>query len=132
VPGVKNANGACGAPAIWPRETSSMQCGVKYHTILGRPGRANYHRCCRRSKTDVPAIRGKYGSQVPVYRTSAANIGNDHPFLHSPGVVAIHEPPDRSITVVLAYRVAIVNRFTFGEQAVVRRQNREGFALQEE
>jgi hypothetical protein len=132
MPGVKNANRACSAPAIRPREEPPMQGGLKYNSILGRASGADDYRCRRRTEIDVPTIGGKCGRKILAYRTSTANIRNEHPFLHSPSIVAIDEPSNSAIAIVLAYRVIIVNRLAFREKTVVRRQNRKRFALQEE
>jgi hypothetical protein len=132
MPGVENANCACSAPAIRPREEPLVQRGLKYNTILGRARGANDHRCRRRTEIVVPTIGRKCGRKIRAYGTSAANIRNEHTFLHSPSIVAIDEPLNSAIAIVLAYRMIIVYGFAFREKAIVRRQDRKRLALQEE
>jgi len=132
MPGVKNANCARSAPAIRPREESLMQRGLKYNTFLGRARGANDYRCRRRAETVMPTIGRKCGRKIRAYGASAANICNEHTFLHSPSIVAIDEPLNSAITIVLAYGMIIVYRLAFREKAIVRWQDRKRLAFQEE
>jgi len=80
----------------------------------------------------MPTIGSKCGRKIRAYGASTANIGNEHTFLHSPSIVAIDEPLNSAIAIVLAYRMIIVYRLAFREKAIVRRQDRKRLALQEE
>jgi hypothetical protein len=132
MPGVKNANRASGAPATRPREEPPMQRGLKYNSILVRASGTDDHRRRRRTEIDVPTIGGKCWRKILAYRTSTANIRNEHPFLHSPSIIAIDEPSNSAIAIVLDYRVIIVNRLALREKTIVRGQDRKRLALQEE
>lgn len=132
MPRVEYANCARSAPAIRPKEEPLVQRGLKYNTILGRARGANDYRGRRRAEIVAPAIGRKRGRKIRTYGTSTADIGNEHTFLHSPSVIAIDEPLNSAIAIVLAYRMIIVYWLAFREKAIVRRQDRKRLALQEE
>lgn len=132
MPGVKNANCACRAAAFRPREEALVQRDLKYNPFLGPARGANDDRCRWRAETVMPTIGSKCGCKIRAYGASTANIGNEHTFLHSPSIVAIDEPQNSAIAIVLAYRMIIVYRLAFREKTIVRRQDRKRLALQEE
>jgi len=80
----------------------------------------------------MPTIGRKCGRKIRAYGATAANICNEQTFLHSPSIVAIDEPLNSAIAIVLAYGMIIVYRLAFREKAIVRWQDRKRLAFQEE
>ena len=67
----------------------------------------------------MPLLARQDWGQMAAYLTFAADVTDQHSFLHRPGIVAIHKLPDPAIAVVRADRVRFVDGFALSKQRIL-------------
>ena len=106
-----------------------MQSRVECFRIARYTRATDDRRNTRRAEILMATPR-QYGSKIVRYRAPTPRICDHHSFLHRPCVFSPDEPRNAEAAVAFTHCMIPVDRFTLGENCILRRLHGEMFTLE--